>query len=155
MAESVAQPAVPPRGEAKAKAKPTSSNKETVPVLEPDNHIDLFLGRFESPYCSKMVQLYINENTKARVELTDIEELNVLSTKKAFKVTVPKNNKEEVLSVWPKNIKTGIYHSMPNAAADNRDTNSKPSNYNQRKSFRDRAQREKGYRPQQDFSQLA
>ena len=149
-AESIVQPTVP-----QVEAKPTSSNKEAASVPEPVNLIDLFLGRFESPYSCKMVQLHINENTKARVELTDIEELNVLSTKKAFKVTVPINDKEEVLSIWPKNIKTGLYKSQPNAVADNRDKNDKSSNYNKRKFFHDKVQREKGYRPQQEYNQPA
>ena len=119
------------------------------------NHVELFIGNLESNYNCRLVHSHINENTEATVQLSDINELNVQSEKKAFKVRVPEENKWHVLSAWHRTVKAEMYKPIPKAPAGNHAKNGKPGYNDKRNNFQDTTQKGKGYRPRQKFHRPA
>ena len=95
-------------------ARPVLAAVETVvarPVIAAMETAFAFVGNIQSPCSAYDIHTHITQNTVLNTKLSDIEELDTRGDKLAFKIAVPKNRLNLVVSssLWGKGIKSEVY----------------------------------------------
>ena len=84
---------------------------ETRPVKGVVKTANAFIGDIQAPCSSNDIQEHIKNNTTVSPKLSDITQIKIRGDNLAFRVTVPKNKLQEVISqtVWGEHIKAEPY----------------------------------------------
>ena len=79
------------------------------PVTPIPKTTSIFIGGVNADINCHDIRAHIKCYSRLDVELNDIQELDAKSKGKAFRVSVPQERVQDVISKWPKEIKAEIY----------------------------------------------
>ena len=128
----------------KAKNSNSRPQKRESTIKPAPKMIDLFIGEVDTKYGCKDIQDDIYGYTKVKVDITGIQEKSSRGNRKSFKVTVPEEIQQQVMTkIWPDSIKVEPY-GLPKpkvTAAPHRQPikpkgNNRQTSYNKHNTFR-------------------
>ena len=93
------------------KPTPIRENGPLAKVPQTVKKVYLFIANCDPSYTRNLVREHINSSTESNLLLSDIVELNTKNRRTAFKVAVPENKKDIVLSIWQAGIKAEPYRN--------------------------------------------
>ena len=121
-----------------------------VPLEASDISTFAFIGNVKQVCSCNSIHEYITSNIKLNVSLTDIQELNIKSDMKAFKVTIPQKDLQTLISSdWPMGIKVERFDPskfkshVPKGSLSHLTKNGR--NQNHQKKIRKPFRKQKGY----------
>ena len=148
-----------------AQKPPSTPTRDNGPLPKIPQNIKktyLYIANCEPTYTRDLLKAHINRSTSSNLVLSDIIELNTKNRGKSFKVAVPENKKDVVLSIWQAGIKAEPYRIQKPAKVTGQQVKGRKDNMVQRHSFqgpksytsnKSRNPQHQSKRPQQTYRQ--